>query len=97
MDLENMLNALKTVKEECEQENCGDCPIRSFCDDIFSESPGHWEIPGILPKSITLTGKNLQQVYRALSSTGCGVCPCRDCCQGGMSCEENIRMWLNSI
>lgn len=47
MEKKEVIKALATIKEYCDEHYCGDCCIRYICDNNFSGYPDDWEIPGV--------------------------------------------------
>lgn len=43
--MDKMLEALRTLKEECHNTSCGMCVAKPVCDAQFSDDPRNWDIP----------------------------------------------------
>jgi len=41
---ENLLNAIKVLKEHCDQETCVTCNIRKECIGMVASLPEDWEV-----------------------------------------------------
>lgn len=43
--MDKMLEALRTLKEECQITKCKNCSISEVCDDCFNRLPADWSTP----------------------------------------------------